>query len=194
MSPSYVFNQDQLNSKLNRMHREWRLMNDVLNKGTGKDAKRDIITDEAGRLEELYWMFARNTTTRGMGRSSTHLSRTPIVAGSGEDEPMMGTNSGSCWSREEYEDITLSQSPLMPETDDYFSTPRHRPLHPRLGKIDRTGPKATESIEWCVDELTKFKDLRTLSSPWYWSVSIVIVLERSSSVWMMGTNCDGCTH
>ncbi|KAL0310248.1 UNVERIFIED_CONTAM: hypothetical protein Scaly_2945100 [Sesamum calycinum] len=27
------------------------------------------------------------------------------------------------------------------------------------GKIDRTGPKATESIERCVDELTKFTDL-----------------------------------
>ncbi|KAL2237810.1 UNVERIFIED_CONTAM: hypothetical protein Sindi_0972700 [Sesamum indicum] len=26
------------------------------------------------------------------------------------------------------------------------------------GKIDRTGPKATESIERCIDELTKFQD------------------------------------
>ncbi|KAK4423247.1 hypothetical protein Salat_1907500 [Sesamum alatum] len=27
------------------------------------------------------------------------------------------------------------------------------------GKIDRVGPKATDAIERCVDELTKFKDL-----------------------------------
>ncbi|KAK4435140.1 hypothetical protein Salat_0677300 [Sesamum alatum] len=27
------------------------------------------------------------------------------------------------------------------------------------GKIDRTGPKATEAIEWCMEELSKFENL-----------------------------------
>ncbi|KAL0333069.1 UNVERIFIED_CONTAM: hypothetical protein Scaly_2208400 [Sesamum calycinum] len=105
-----------------------------------------------------------------------------------DDEQMMGANSGSRRSREDYEDTTFSQSQPMSKPDGYFSnTPTQsftspssskRPtrrevseLHSKKcetidklneslqGKIDRTGQKATKSIERCVDELTKFKDL-----------------------------------
>ncbi|KAK4409468.1 hypothetical protein Sango_0019800 [Sesamum angolense] len=208
--PSYVFTQEQLNGKLNRMRRAWRLLNDLLHKGTGWgwDHERNTITDEFGRLEELCrenfeykkivehgiprfdlctQMFARNTAAGGIARSSAHPPLGFQTASVGDDEQMRGANSGSRRSREDYEDTTFSQSQLKSTPDRYFShTPTQsftspssskRPtrrgvseLHSKKcetidklneslqGKIDRTGQKATESIEHCVDEL-KFKDL-----------------------------------
>ncbi|KAK4421296.1 hypothetical protein Salat_2080100 [Sesamum alatum] len=54
--PSHVFTTDQLKGKLNRLRRAWRCMNDILNRGTGWgwDSERNTITDDAGRLDELY--------------------------------------------------------------------------------------------------------------------------------------------
>ncbi|KAL0378526.1 UNVERIFIED_CONTAM: hypothetical protein Sradi_3158100 [Sesamum radiatum] len=208
---SYVFTQEQLKGKLNRMRRAWRLLNDLLPKGTGWgwDHERNTVTDESGRLEELYWenseykkivehgiprfdlctqMFARNTAFGGIARSSTQPPtgfQTGVV---GDDEQMTGANSGSRRSREDYEDTTFSQSQPMSTPDGYFTnTPTQsftspssskRPTRRKMselhskkcetmdklneslqGKIDRTSQKATESIEHCVDELTKFKDL-----------------------------------
>ncbi|KAL0306143.1 UNVERIFIED_CONTAM: hypothetical protein Sradi_6031600 [Sesamum radiatum] len=42
--------------KLNRLRRAWRLLNDILSKGTGWgwDPERNTITDDPRRLEELY--------------------------------------------------------------------------------------------------------------------------------------------
>ncbi|KAK4426863.1 hypothetical protein Salat_1455100 [Sesamum alatum] len=56
MSPGYVFMTDQLKGKLNRLCRAWRLMNDILNRGTGWgwDSEHNTIKDDAGRLEDLY--------------------------------------------------------------------------------------------------------------------------------------------
>ncbi|KAK4421730.1 hypothetical protein Salat_2123600 [Sesamum alatum] len=55
MYPSHVFTTDQLKGKLNRLRRAWRLMNDILNRGTGWgwDSESNTITDDAGRLDEL---------------------------------------------------------------------------------------------------------------------------------------------
>ncbi|KAL0401887.1 UNVERIFIED_CONTAM: hypothetical protein Slati_4218600 [Sesamum latifolium] len=102
---------------------------------------------------------------------------------------MEGTQSGGRRSRDEYKDTTFSQSPPMTSPDEYFSSPgglqtsvgpsgsgsRFRRGASELqakkyetldrlneslqGKIDRTGTKATESIELYVDELIKFKNL-----------------------------------
>ncbi|KAK4421877.1 hypothetical protein Salat_2138300 [Sesamum alatum] len=88
MFPGYVFTTDQLKGKLNRLRGAWRLMNDILNRGTGWgwDSECNTITDNAGRLEDLYrenpeykkivehglphfdlctQMFARNTASGG---------------------------------------------------------------------------------------------------------------------------------
>ncbi|KAL0319972.1 UNVERIFIED_CONTAM: hypothetical protein Sradi_5258700 [Sesamum radiatum] len=56
MYPSYVFTTKQLKGKLNRLRWAWRLMNEILNRGTGWgwDSQRQTITDDVGRLEELY--------------------------------------------------------------------------------------------------------------------------------------------
>ncbi|KAL0439238.1 UNVERIFIED_CONTAM: hypothetical protein Slati_2406800 [Sesamum latifolium] len=53
--PSYVFTQEQLKGKLNMMRRAWRLLNDLLHKGTGWgwDHERNTVTDESEHLEEL---------------------------------------------------------------------------------------------------------------------------------------------
>ncbi|KAL0396189.1 UNVERIFIED_CONTAM: hypothetical protein Scaly_0067300 [Sesamum calycinum] len=132
-------------------------------------------------------MFARNTAAGGIARSSAHPPLGFQTASVGDDEQMTGANSASRQSREDYEDTTFSQSQPKSTPDRYFSnTPTQsftspssskRPtrrgvseLHSKKcetidklneslqGKIDRTGQKATESIEHCVDEL-KFKDL-----------------------------------
>ncbi|KAL2228783.1 UNVERIFIED_CONTAM: hypothetical protein Sindi_1858000 [Sesamum indicum] len=210
-SLSYVFTPKQLKGKLNRMHRAWRLLNDLVNRGTGWgwDYDRNTITDEFGRLEELYrenseykkivehgiphfdlctQMFVRNTATRGIARSSTQPTQAAQTVSIGDDHHMAGENSGSRRSREDYEDTAFSDTQSMPTPGGYFPTPwaqsftslssSKRPtrrgmseLHNKNcealdklqeslhGKIDRTGQKATEAIDGCVDELTKFKDL-----------------------------------
>ncbi|KAL0349982.1 UNVERIFIED_CONTAM: hypothetical protein Sradi_4147400 [Sesamum radiatum] len=133
-------------------------------------------------------MFARNTATGGIARSSAHPPPRFQTASFGDDEQMTGGNSSSRRSREDYEDTTFSQSQTTSTPDKYFSnttmqsftspSSSKRPtkcgvsgLHSKKcgimdklneslqEKIDRTGQKATESIECCVDELTKFKDL-----------------------------------
>ncbi|KAL2228788.1 UNVERIFIED_CONTAM: hypothetical protein Sindi_1858500 [Sesamum indicum] len=202
----------QLKGKLNRLRRAWRLLNDILSRGTGWgwDPELNTITDEAGRLEELYrenpdykkvvqrglqrfdlctQMFSQNTAIGGLTRSSSQQRRTVQNSNNVDDEEMDGTHSGTRRSRDEYEDTTFSQSQPMTSGEEFFSSPGSAPvsagpsgssrrsrratseLHAmkcetmdRLneslqGKIDRTGPKATESIERCVDELTKFQDL-----------------------------------
>ncbi|KAL2237347.1 UNVERIFIED_CONTAM: hypothetical protein Sindi_0926400 [Sesamum indicum] len=133
-------------------------------------------------------MFSRNTATGGLARSSSQR-RTIHSTNHIDDEQMDVTQSGSRRSRDEYEDTIFSQSVPMTSPDEYFSSPgpsqasagpsgsgrRFRREASELqakkcetmdklneslqGKIDQTGPKATESIERCVDELTKFNDL-----------------------------------
>ncbi|KAL0345873.1 UNVERIFIED_CONTAM: hypothetical protein Sradi_4418600 [Sesamum radiatum] len=46
----------QLKGKLSRLRRAWRLLNDLITKGTGWgwDSEKNTITNDAGRLEELY--------------------------------------------------------------------------------------------------------------------------------------------
>ncbi|KAK4425504.1 hypothetical protein Salat_1744400 [Sesamum alatum] len=82
--PSHVFTTDQLKGKLNRLRRAWRCMNDILNRGTGWgwDSKRNIITDDAGRLDELY-------------------------RGNGDDDQLTAGSSGGCRSRDDYEDTVI---------------------------------------------------------------------------------------
>ncbi|KAK4423248.1 hypothetical protein Salat_1907600 [Sesamum alatum] len=117
MSPGYVFTTDQLKGKLNRLRRAWRLMNDILNRGTGWgwDSERNTITDDAGRLEDLYrenpeykkivehglphfdlctQMFARNTASGGFACSSANPPRAFHTINEGGDEQMTGTSSG----------------------------------------------------------------------------------------------------
>ncbi|KAL2243809.1 UNVERIFIED_CONTAM: hypothetical protein Sindi_0498900 [Sesamum indicum] len=212
MSQGCLLRTLQLKGKLNRLRRAWRLLNEILNRGTGWgwDSERNTITDDAGRLEELYRenpeykkivehglqrfdlcteMFSRNTATSGLARSSSQQRRTIHMTNHIDDEQMDGTHSGSRRSRDEYEDTTFSQSVPMTSPDEYFSSSgpsqasagpsgsgrRFRRVASELqakkcetmdrlneslqGKIDQTGPKATESIERCVDELTKFNDL-----------------------------------
>ncbi|KAL2246147.1 UNVERIFIED_CONTAM: hypothetical protein Sindi_2882900 [Sesamum indicum] len=222
---SYVFNPEQLKGKLNRMRRAWRLLNDLVNRGTGWgwDYEWNTITDEFGRLEELCrensehkkivehgiphfdlctQMFARNTATGGVARSSGQPTRGGQTVSIGDDEHMTGENSGSRRSCEDYEDTTFSESQSMPTPGGYLPTPAaqsftspsssKRPTRRGMselqskkfetmdklqeslqGKIDRTGVKATESIERCVDELTKFNDLP--------DVIFTIALERFHS-------------
>ncbi|KAK4381647.1 hypothetical protein Sango_2947600 [Sesamum angolense] len=77
-----LFTTVQLKGKLSRLRRAWRLLNDMITKGTGWgwDPERNTITDDAGRLEELYqrlitfcdiavglhWSYGRHVGT-GMG-------------------------------------------------------------------------------------------------------------------------------
>ncbi|KAL0361341.1 UNVERIFIED_CONTAM: hypothetical protein Sradi_0301800 [Sesamum radiatum] len=51
-----IFTTAQLKGKLSRLRRAWRLLNDLITKGTGWgwDSERHTITGDAGRLEELY--------------------------------------------------------------------------------------------------------------------------------------------
>ncbi|KAL2253113.1 UNVERIFIED_CONTAM: hypothetical protein Sindi_0106000 [Sesamum indicum] len=145
-SPSYVFTPEQLKGKLNRMRRAWRLLNDLVNRGTGWgwDYDRNTVTDEFGRLEELCrknseykklveygiphfdlctQMFARNTATGGIARSSAQPTRTAQTVSIGDDHHMTGENSGSRRSREDYEDTTFSDTQPMPTPDGHFPTP-----------------------------------------------------------------------
>ncbi|KAL0308857.1 UNVERIFIED_CONTAM: hypothetical protein Sradi_5828000 [Sesamum radiatum] len=121
--PSYVFTQEQLKGKLNMMRRAWRLLNDLLHKGTwcGWDHEWNTITDESGRLQELCRMFARNTAIGGIARSSAHPPPGFQTASLGDEEQMTGGNSGSRRSREDYEDTTFSQSQPMSTPNGYFS-------------------------------------------------------------------------
>ncbi|KAK4431038.1 hypothetical protein Salat_0865800 [Sesamum alatum] len=211
MSPRYVFTTDQLKWKLNRLRRAWGLMNDILNRGTGWgwDSERNTITDDAGRLEDLYrenpeykkivehglphfdlctQMFARNTASGGFVRSSANPPCPFNIVNEGGDEQMTRTSSGGCRSRDDYEDTAVSESSQIgtPPMDAHCAASGSkrqarlgaRVLHTKKcetmdklneslqGKINRAGPKATDAIERCVDELTKFKDLQMSSSPW----------------------------
>ncbi|KAL0361282.1 UNVERIFIED_CONTAM: hypothetical protein Sradi_3812700 [Sesamum radiatum] len=89
-----IFTTVQLKCKLSRLHRAWRLLNDLITKGTrwGWDPERHTITSDADRLEELYQMD--------------------------------GTQSGSRRSRDEYEDKAFSQSPRMMSPNEYTSSPQ----------------------------------------------------------------------
>ncbi|KAL0288455.1 UNVERIFIED_CONTAM: hypothetical protein Scaly_2548700, partial [Sesamum calycinum] len=178
--------------------------------GWGWDSERNTITDDAGRLEEVYQqnpeykkivehglprfelctqMFSRNTAVGMLARSSSQPRRSVPNTHDMDEEQMEGTQSGSRRSRDEYEDTAFSQSPPMMSPPEYTSSPQASPTcagpsgsgrRARRGmsemqakkcdtmdrlneslqrKIDRSGPKATESIERCVDELTKFPDL-----------------------------------
>ncbi|KAL0331564.1 UNVERIFIED_CONTAM: hypothetical protein Sangu_1701900 [Sesamum angustifolium] len=51
-----LFTTVQLKGKLSRLCRAWRLLNDMITKGTGWgwDSERNTITDDVGHLEELY--------------------------------------------------------------------------------------------------------------------------------------------
>ncbi|KAL0371766.1 UNVERIFIED_CONTAM: hypothetical protein Scaly_0858200 [Sesamum calycinum] len=126
-------------------------------------------------------MFARNTASGGLARFRTkapHAFQTPH---DGENEQMTGISLGGSRSRDDYEDtavLELSQTGT-PQTDlpsAPFGSKRQARLDARVlqlkkcknmdklneslqGKIDRLGPKATDAIERCVNELTNFKDL-----------------------------------
>ncbi|KAL0360780.1 UNVERIFIED_CONTAM: hypothetical protein Sradi_3762500 [Sesamum radiatum] len=195
--PSYIFTIEQLKGKLNRLRRSWRLMNDILNRGTGWgwDSQRHTITDETGRLEELYrdnpeykkivkhglphfdlytQMFARNTAAGGFARSGTNPPHAFQTSKDGDNEQMTGTSSGGRRSRDDYEDTAVFES--SPGIGTSSGSKRQERLGARVlqskkcetmdklneslqAKIDRICPKATESIERYVDELTTFKDL-----------------------------------
>ncbi|KAK4426952.1 hypothetical protein Salat_1464000 [Sesamum alatum] len=117
MYPSHVFTTDQLKGKLNRLCRAWHLMNDILSRGTrwDWDPERNTITDDGGRLEELYrekpelkkivehglphfdictQMFARNTAHGGIARSSANPPRAFNTGATGDDDQLTGGSSG----------------------------------------------------------------------------------------------------
>ncbi|XP_011100987.1 uncharacterized protein LOC105179087 [Sesamum indicum] len=121
MSQGCLLTTVQLKGKLNRLRHAWRLLNEILNRGTGWgwDSERNTMTDDAGRLEELY----RNTATGGLARSSSQQCQTIHSTNHIDDEQMDGTQSGSHHSRDEYEDTTFSQSVPMTSPDKYFSSP-----------------------------------------------------------------------
>ncbi|KAL0320082.1 UNVERIFIED_CONTAM: hypothetical protein Sradi_5269700 [Sesamum radiatum] len=133
-------------------------------------------------------MFSRNTAVGGLARGSSQPRREIHCSQDRDDEQMDVTQSGSRRSRDEYEDTAFSQSPPLTSPGEYYSSPQPAQTsagpsgrasvrrgmtelnakkcetmdmlnESMQGKIDRTGPKATESIERCVDELTKFADL-----------------------------------
>ncbi|KAK4434606.1 hypothetical protein Salat_0623400 [Sesamum alatum] len=131
--PSHVFTTDQLKDKLNRLRRAWRCMNDILNRGTGWgwDSERNTITDDAGRLDELYQekpelkkiiehdlphfdlctqIFSRNTTHGGIAHSSANPPRAFNAQGNGDDDQLTAGSSRGRRSRDDYEDTTDTQS------------------------------------------------------------------------------------
>ncbi|KAK4438591.1 hypothetical protein Salat_0193600 [Sesamum alatum] len=188
MYPSHVFTIDQLKGKLNRLRRAWRLMNDILNRGTGWgwDSERYTIIDDAGRLDELYrenpelkkiiehglphfdlctQIFARNTAHGGIARSSANPPRAFNTGATADDDQMTAGSSGGRRSRDDYDDTAATQSSKR-HSRRRASTLQSKKcetmdkLNESLqGKIDRAGPQATFEIERCVDKLTKFQDL-----------------------------------
>ncbi|KAL0328185.1 UNVERIFIED_CONTAM: hypothetical protein Scaly_2251100 [Sesamum calycinum] len=111
----------------------------------GWDSERNTITDDAGRLEELYQqnpeykkivehglprfelctqMFSRNTVVGGLARSSSQPRRSIHSTHDIDEEQMEGTQSGSRRSRDEYEDTSFSQSPPMMSPNEYTSSPQ----------------------------------------------------------------------
>ncbi|KAL0370545.1 UNVERIFIED_CONTAM: hypothetical protein Sangu_0372600 [Sesamum angustifolium] len=149
---------------------------------------KKIVEHGLPRFELCTQMFSRNTVVGMLARSSSQPRRSVPSTHDIDEEQMEGTQSGSRRSRDEYEDIAFSQSPPIMSPPEYTSSPQPSPtcagpsgssvgrrgmseiqakkcdtmerLNESLqGKIDRSGPKATESIERCVDELTKFPDL-----------------------------------
>ncbi|KAK4423168.1 hypothetical protein Salat_1899600 [Sesamum alatum] len=95
--PSHVFTTDRLKGKLKRLRRTWRCMNDILNRGTGWgwDSERNTITDDAGRLDELY----RCKPTRAFNAQA-----------SADDDQLTAGSSGGRRSRDDYEDTADTQS------------------------------------------------------------------------------------
>ncbi|KAL0387801.1 UNVERIFIED_CONTAM: hypothetical protein Sradi_2661900 [Sesamum radiatum] len=113
-----LFTMVQLKGKLSRLCCAWCLLNDMITKGTGWgwDSERNTITDDAGRLEELYQqnpeykkivehglprfelctqMFSQNTAAGGLARSSSQLRRSIYSTHNIDEEQMEGTQSGS---------------------------------------------------------------------------------------------------
>ncbi|KAL2246171.1 UNVERIFIED_CONTAM: hypothetical protein Sindi_2885300 [Sesamum indicum] len=118
MSQGCLLTMVQLKGKLNRLRHAWRLLNEILNRGTrwGWDSERNTITDDAGRLKELYRenskykkiveyglqrfnlcteIFSRNTGSGRLVRSSSLQRRTIHNTNHIDDEQMDGTQSGS---------------------------------------------------------------------------------------------------
>ncbi|KAK4441768.1 hypothetical protein Salat_0511700 [Sesamum alatum] len=131
-------------------------------------------------------MFTRNTATGAWGRSATHGPRSSQGEHGGIDEMQVENDHsiqvGSRRFRDEYKDTTYSESmPSVPLNEP--SIPVNEPFNGRRGKrhvnelqmkkmdtmdkvqeslqgkIERTGPIATEAIERCVEELSKFENL-----------------------------------
>ncbi|KAK4415697.1 hypothetical protein Salat_2677100 [Sesamum alatum] len=158
MYPSHVFTTDQLKGKLNRLRRAWRLMNGILNRGTGWcwDSKRNTITDGAGRLEELFTgkkpelkiivehglphfdlciqMFGRNTAHSGIAPSSANPPRASNIGATGDDDQLTTGSSGG--RRPRYEDTADTQSSQIgsPPTSTY-SGPSGSKRQARRGAI-----------------------------------------------------------
>ncbi|KAK4428934.1 hypothetical protein Salat_1193400 [Sesamum alatum] len=91
--PSHVFTIDQLKDKLNRLRCAWR----CINRGTGWgwDSERNTITDDAGRLDELY----RCNPPRAFNAQAN-----------GDDDQLTPGSSGGRRSRDDYEDTADTQS------------------------------------------------------------------------------------
>ncbi|KAK4412722.1 hypothetical protein Salat_2919400 [Sesamum alatum] len=179
--PSHVFTTDQLKGKLNRLRRAWRCMNDILNRDTGWgwDSERNTITDDAGRLDELYrekpelkkiiehglphfdlctQMFSRNTAHGGIARSSANPPRAFNAQASADDDQLTAGSSGGRRSRDDYEDTTDTQSSHIgsPPTSMY-SGPSGSKRQSRRGastlqsKKCETMDKLNESLQGKID-------------------------------------------
>ncbi|KAK4429237.1 hypothetical protein Salat_1224000, partial [Sesamum alatum] len=179
--PSHVFTTDQLKGKLNRLRRAWRCMNDILNRGTGWgwDSERNTITDDAGRLDELYreqpelkkiiehglphfdlctQMFSRNTAHGGIARSSANPPRAFNAQASADDDQLTAGSSGGRRSRDDYEDTADTQSSHIgsPPTSMY-SGPSGSKRQSRRGastlqsKKCETMDKLNESLQGKID-------------------------------------------
>ncbi|KAK4428581.1 hypothetical protein Salat_1157900 [Sesamum alatum] len=181
MYPSHVFTTDQLKGKLNRLRRAWRLMNDILNRGTGWgwDSERNTITDDAGRLDELYrenpelkkiiehglphfdlctQMFARNTAHGGIARSNANPPRAFNTGATADDDQMTAGSSGGRRSRDDYEDTAATQSSHIGSPPTYtVSAPSGSKRHSRRGastlqsKKCETMDKLNESLQGKID-------------------------------------------
>ncbi|KAL0290983.1 UNVERIFIED_CONTAM: hypothetical protein Scaly_2652500, partial [Sesamum calycinum] len=178
-----LFTTVQLKGKLSRLCLASVERHDHQRDRVGMGLGKEYQTDDAGRLEEVYQqnpeykkivehglprfelctqMFSRNTAVGGLARSSSQPRRSVHNTHDMDEEQMEGTQSGSRRSRDEYEDTAFSQSPPMMSPPEYTSSPQPSPTcagPSEAGVGLDAAQKATESIERCVDELTKFPDL-----------------------------------
>ncbi|KAL0355898.1 UNVERIFIED_CONTAM: hypothetical protein Sradi_4036700 [Sesamum radiatum] len=69
-------------------------------------------------------MFSRNTTAGGLGRSTSQPCRSIHSTHDIDEEQIDDTQSGSRRSRDEYENITFSQSPPVISLNEYTSSPQ----------------------------------------------------------------------